>query len=189
MSYTEITFFAKNGKPKFDVDIRNAWRGAMAIWNILEDRYLPPFIPEWAKHMGMVKDRHYRMSSSEMADKRAVWDIWKLPQCSDTDRIVMGSTFDWVVVMRDDVPKLIKAFAEFNGETSLPEQADAIEDAFKDKSIIAVAWNQTSVSENQWRTFEYDQKRDKAIPYNLKKHTKHWSLFPSILQPTAIPQP
>lgn len=189
MSYTEITFFGKNGKPKFDADIKNAWRGAMAIWDIMDERYLPPYIPDWAKDMPDRKSRYSRMISmgGNKHLQQQVWDIWKLPNCTETDRIVMGSTFDWVIVLKKDVPRLLQAFRDFVGETSLKEQASIIEDAFKDKTIIAVGWNQTSVCENRWNTYEYDEKKDRSIPYNLNKGEKHWSLFPSILTSIAHP--
>ena len=47
MSYTEIYAVNKNGDVEEYEDIQNAWRGAMAVWNILEERYLPPFRPSF----------------------------------------------------------------------------------------------------------------------------------------------
>lgn len=186
MSYTEITFFGQNGKPKFDTDIRNAWRGAMAVWNIIEERYLPPFVPEWAARLNMETQKHHRMASSEMKDKQDIWDCWKREDIPAVDKIVLASTFDWSVVMRKDIPRLLDAFRKFGGETSLPEQGDAIEDAFKSKRIIAVAWNQTSVSENKWNVYDYDERKERAIPYNLKKDSQHWLLFEHIAAPAPL---
>lgn len=177
MSCMEITFFGKIGKPKFDTDIRNSWRGAMAVWNTLEDRYLPPFMPEWAKRIGTPGDTYHRMASSNPDDAKAIWALWKDERLSETDRICLASTFDWVIVLRKDVPELLKAFREFKGETSLPEQADAIEKGFEDKEIVAVGWNQTSVSENHWHSHKYNKMTEESYPYNLKRHKEHWSLF------------
>lgn len=180
MSYTEIVFFGKNGKPKFEAEIKNSWRGAMAVWNIIEERYLPAFVPEWALGLGRGNQKHHRMSSPEMKDKMEIWDCWKREDISETDRIALMSTFDWAIVARKDIPALVKAFREFEGETSLPEQADAIEDVFKDKNVTAVAWNQTSVSENHWTQYEYNDKKEQPIPYNLKKNDDHYLIFEHI---------
>ena len=47
MSYTEIFAFNKEGNAYMAGMARNAWRGAMTIWNIMEERHLPPYIPEY----------------------------------------------------------------------------------------------------------------------------------------------
>lgn len=79
--------------------------------------------------------------------------------------------------MKKDLPKLIDMFRKFEGETSLKEQADLIENAFKnDDDLIAVAWNQTSVNGDAWESEETDED-DNFLPYNLLKHNKHWNLF------------
>ncbi len=49
MSFTEIYAFDKAGIPRLYGVVHNAWRGAMAVWNIMEERHLPPFVPEYIK--------------------------------------------------------------------------------------------------------------------------------------------
>ena len=61
MSYTEIFAFNKEGNAYMAGMARNAWRGAMTIWNIMEERHLPPYIPEYVKlcnwyHPGMTAE-------------------------------------------------------------------------------------------------------------------------------------
>ncbi len=52
MSSTEIFGFDKEGNAFGQADVNNAWRGAMAIWRILEERYLPPHRPSYLpKHI------------------------------------------------------------------------------------------------------------------------------------------
>lgn len=41
MSYTELFGFDKNGDAFYYSEVRNAWRGGMAIWQRLEEKYLP----------------------------------------------------------------------------------------------------------------------------------------------------
>ena len=62
MSYTEIFAFNKEGNAYMAGMARNSWRGAMMIWNIMEERHLPPYIPEYVKlcnwyHPGMTNIR------------------------------------------------------------------------------------------------------------------------------------
>ena len=49
MSQTEIYGFDQSGNAYFKAGIKNSWRGAMAIWSFLEEKYLPPYIPDYIK--------------------------------------------------------------------------------------------------------------------------------------------
>lgn len=179
MSYTELTFFGKDKNPSHTEDIKNAWRGAMAIWDIMDERYLPPFIPDFVGRLEInnPSKRYFRMSSSLEEERKKVWALFNDEKVSRIDKIIIGSTFDWVIVIKQNVSELIQAFRLFEGETSLKEQADLIEEEFKDENIIAVGWNQTSVSQNNWTDFSYDQEKQESIPYNLSENDKHWNLF------------
>lgn len=179
MSYTEIYKFNKKGNAEDLAEVKNAWRGAMAIWNIMDERYLPPFIPEWAKRSEQpLQERYHR--SADMGDDglKLVWKLSEDPKIPETDRIALMSTYDNVIVLKEDLPKLIKAFRKFEGETSLKNQADIFEKVLNDKDLIAVGWNQTSVNCDTWMNFGGYTKKDKPISYNiLKMKDRHWSLF------------
>ena len=41
MSYTEIYGFDKSGDAYMQEEVQNAWRGAMAVWSILEENTYP----------------------------------------------------------------------------------------------------------------------------------------------------
>lgn len=61
MSYTEIYAFNKKGNAYMADLAHNAWRGGMAVWNIMEERHLPLYIPEYIKkcnwyHPGMSEE-------------------------------------------------------------------------------------------------------------------------------------
>ena len=76
------------------------------------------------------------------------------------------------------MPKLISAFKEFEGNTSLKEQADIIEEMMKDENCIAVGFNQTSVNGDTWLNFGgYNEENDEPISYNILTGNKHWELF------------
>lgn len=176
MSYTEIFKFNSRGKAEGIGETPNAWRGAMAVWNILDEKYLPPFFPKWG-----TPGETYHRTSCDMGTNTIIREIWELAnddRVSDIDKIVLGTTFDNVIVMSKDIPKLVNAFYEFEGETSLKEQAGIIERALADDpKLMAIGWNQTSVCDDAWVVYD---KRDRSRPYNIKKDTKHWSLFENI---------
>jgi hypothetical protein len=158
MSYTELYGLTKNFVVKIG-ETKNSWRGAMAIWHILEKKYLPKFIPDWAVNES---DKEYSRTSS-LGDESPIKEIWNLidsPKLTKTEKIVLGSTFDNVLAKVESIDKLLSSFREFEGETSLKEQADLIERAIKGNSkIIAIGWNQTSVNGDTWATENYDEKK------------------------------
>jgi len=178
MSYTEIFGFERNGDAVMLGEVRNSWRGAMAVWNYLDEKYLPPFIPDWAVMPGDAEKTFYRTADRSQYAVREIWALIDSGRLSKSEKIVLGTTFDNVVVMKKDFDMLLKAFREFGGETSLKEQADIIEQAIQsDDSIIAVAWNQTSVNSDTWCNHDYDAVKDEPVPYNILKNNSHWDLF------------
>jgi hypothetical protein len=136
MSYTEIYRISKVGNTKLVAEIRNSHRGAMSVWTILEDRYLPPFVRYGQKMTRMITD----------TESQAVWDLANDSRLTEPERIALISTFDNVACYKKDFGRLCSAFREFIGNTSLPEQADVIEKLANDKNAIGVCWNQTSVN-------------------------------------------
>jgi len=110
---------------------------------------------------------------------KEVWDIIKHPYITDTHKIAMNSTFDNVVVKRENLEKLVLAFREFEFETSLKEQADLIEEALKDDpDLLGLGWNQTSVNGDTWaNSGEYNEETEEHASYNLLKEKKHWFMF------------
>lgn len=165
MSYTEIVGFNKEGDAYSQADIHNAFRGAMAVWRAMEEKYL---------HVG----RFSRCVMGSEKDMKEIWDLAGSEKVSDNDKICLASTFDNVVVKKKDFQKVINAFREFDAETSLKEQADVLEEMLADEDCIAVAWNQTSVNENTWLSGGgYDEEKDEYAPYNLFKGEKHQYIF------------
>ncbi|WP_041257998.1 hypothetical protein [Fibrella aestuarina] len=169
MSYTEIFAFKKTGEIESIAEIRNSHRGAAAVWSTVEDRYLP-------------KKQYSRIVLSEMQD---IWDLWKRDDVSLTDKIVLLSTFDHVIVEKEHIPRLIAAFRAFVGQTSLPEQADAIAKIQDDPDLWAIGWNQTSINSDDWTNLGgYDEETDEPIPYDFKTGELHWRLFSFEEKPT-----
>lgn len=167
MSSTIIYTFDENGDANYFAEVKNAWRGAMAVWLEMEKRHLPPF-----------RTGYSRMAYS-MIDKNAADEIWNLADRKDIplhERITLHTTLDKCLIKASDIPKVIEAFRKFGGNTSLPEQADLLENL--PNGTIAVGWNQNSVSWDDWSNFGgYDEENDTSIPYNCLTMDKHYWLF------------
>lgn len=157
MSYTEIYRITKAGNTKFEGEIRNAHRGAMAVWTFLEDKYLPPLI-KYGQNFS-------RVVCSNDEEIQPLWDLADDTRLTDSERICLLSTFDNVMVLKADIPKLTKAFREFPGNTSLTEQADLIE-SITSKNFEGICWNQTSVNAD--------------IPAK-NVNGKYWNLFDKVV--------
>lgn len=167
MSCTEIYGLTKNGA-KLIGEIRNSWRGAMAIWQFLEKKYLPPL--EFTRCISMDK----------------IDEIWKLqssPNLTKSERIALLSTFDKVLAKVDSIDQVLFAFRDFSGDSSLKEQADLIEKTIaSDPEIIAIGWNQTSVNIDRWQHYKYDEVSDSYTSYNIETQSDHFFLIDYFLE-------
>ena len=182
MSCTELFGLTKNSV--LDIgETQNSWRGAMAVWTILEKKYLPKFIPDWAIALGE-QNKEYSRVAVVLGDKNSIKEIWDLansPKLTKSEKIVLGSTFDNVLAKVESIDKLLSAFREFEGETSLKKQADLIEQAIKKNSeIVAIGWNQSSVNGDTWKSENYDEEIEEYLGYNLETGKKHWFLIEEI---------
>lgn len=194
MSCTELYSFDKTGNAHHFGDVRNAWRGAMEVWRIMEERHLPSFVPEYVKffywyHPGISQEeveahlgyKPTRCMPSFGDGENPMHEIWELANNEDVpefERIVLCTTFDDILVRREQIPMVIDAFRRFGGETSLPEQADVLEKMLADPDIIAVGWNQTSVNGDSWDVMGgYDEEKEEHIPYNCLSGDRHVWIF------------
>lgn len=187
MSQTEIVAFNKGGEAIHFGNVENAFRGAMAIWKKLEEKYLDTYRPNYLPaHIPVEKIEEYlgfKPSRTGAMDEQAMKEIWSLysrEEVSIADKIVLGTTFDRALVKRENFEEVIAAFLSFEGETSLKEQAEQLKEMLLDETIIAAGWNQTSVTQNQWTCADYDEENDVEVPYNCLKNTNHFWLFDDI---------
>lgn len=159
MSETVIYGVKSNGEVEFVGETRNAWRGAMHVWTRLSEAY--------------------GIQGGFLGGFEKLWKMADKGRLKDFENTTLKSTFDNVVVWKEDIPKLIAAFKEFEEKypnSSLWEQAKIIEDdIINDEDMIGVCWNQTSVNRNPWRE-GYDEETDEPIPYNVLKGNRHWFL-------------
>lgn len=176
MSTTEIYAFNKKWEPFLLWDVKNSHRSAPAIWDYMEKKYLPPYTPDFAKDYIGLKPWHFSRMVSFWSDPTWMYDVWNLFDRKDIpedERIVLWSTFDDSVVLRKDIKRLIKAFNEFEGESSVKDQAEIIKLALSNKDIIAIAWNQTSLNQTRWYYGGWLDENDEELPYNILTMTEH----------------
>ena len=179
MSRTELYGLTKNSAHLIG-ETNNSWRGAMAVWVTLEKKYLPEFIPDWAKGMPRQDQEGYSRTATfgENSKMQEIWSLVKDPRLSPAERIVLSSTFDNVLAKVDSINQVLAAFREFEGETTLKEQADVIEKAIKeDPELVAIGWNQTSVNGDSWQTENLNEETEEYAGYNLETGTRHWFLI------------
>lgn len=198
MSYTEIYAFDAEGNAKIYGETRNAWRGAMAVWNIMDERHLPPYIPDSVKCLAWYRPeipyeeivkcigfKPGRLNAFFGKGENPVNEIWSLANSLRVplhERIVLHTTFDRCLVRKKHLHRVIDAFKRFEGETSLKEQADILQKAADDPGIIAVGWNQTSVNADSWyNAGGYDEATEESIPYNCLTGDSHYWLFDELI--------
>lgn len=81
---------------------------------------------------------------------------------------MLGSTYDFVLIKKEDIRKVIDAYEEFakrDDNLSLNEQNEILKKLENDKDCIAVEFHQNSISCNMWED------------YNCITGTEHWYLF------------
>lgn len=201
MSYTTIFSFDKTGVASEAAIIENAWRGGMAIWSEMEERHLPPYIPEYVKpcnwyrpgmpYEELVSKNGFRPTrlSPSIGGQTAAQDIFDLtddPSVSRNERIVLYTTFDKVLVKQEDLPAVIEAFRSFGGTTSLPEQSDVLERLLQDGDCIAVGWDQNSVYGGNWAAYQHNNETGEDIPYNCLTQSEHQWLFDALNDQSLI---
>lgn len=197
MSQTELYAFDAQGYAYPCGETPNAWRGAMAVWDILEQRHLPQYIPYYVKacrwyrpdipieeikaHIGFTPRRISATSFNGVDPMQDIWDLADSNKLSPEERIALYTTFDGALVRKEEFQKVIEAFRSFGGSTSLPKQADIIEGLLKEGTAIAVGWNQTSVNADSWENIgETDAETGEPLPYNCLTGSKHFWMFDEI---------
>lgn len=149
MSYIEIFAFDKEGNSESYAEVKNAWGSSMAVWDILGKKYCG-----------------HGASIFDIGQMKEIWNLVDDNKVSMHERIVLFTTLDKSLVKKEDLPKVIEAFRQFEGNTSLKEQADILEDIYNTcDEYIAVGWHQNSVSCEQW------------FDYNCLTDTDHYYLF------------
>lgn len=158
MSTTEIY---KIGSPDSGEigEVKNAWRGAMYVWNDIAKRYC-----------GLE-------SFPLMGEKQnEVWNAWQRDDMPRHEKIVLLSTMDNAVISHLSVNEAIQAFEKYGAEhpnSSLSEQANIMKSCdIKEGEYIGFC--QTSVSDF-WGIEEWND--DGCVFYNPNVSDKHFEVL------------
>ncbi|RPJ40055.1 MAG: hypothetical protein EHM35_00165 [Planctomycetaceae bacterium] len=166
MSRTTIYLVPKSGPVRVFREFSNAFRGAWLVWDSMAKRYLGLDAVEY-----MIAD-----------NLQPVWDLWKDRAVPEAHRIVMASTFDAVMVKRENLERLAAAFdqyaMDFADPGHIPAEAAAVRELAGMDECFAVCWQQTSVSADVWRVWmpEVEDSR----PYDVSIDNEHWFLFDAL---------
>lgn len=166
MSYTELYVLTKD-KNYERQDFKNAFRGAMYVWNDIAKRYagfemFPMF---------------------DLEDQMEVWNYNNRNPgiMSNHEAIVMSSTMDGALVEGNRWKDLSDAFEQYGDEhpnSNFLEQANAIREFVSrlgEDEILAFGWNQTSVNE-PW-CVQYNDETDDMDVYDPHEQSKHFWVY------------
>lgn len=188
MSCTELYGFDKNGNAYYYGEIDNAWRGAMMVWRYFEDKYLELYIPDYIKCTNWYKPDMTReeiiqrngfiptrLTAGKPSDVEEIWNLVGNKNIPMSERIVLATTFDKILVAKNDMPAVITAFESFEADnTSLKEQAEILKSMLADDDCIAVGWNQTDINAQTWDNKNPDPNDDtNRLPYNCLTQNEH----------------
>ncbi|EJG7554940.1 hypothetical protein [Listeria monocytogenes] len=163
MSSTNIHVVRANGDVEIYAEVKNSFAGAMKVWNSLNAKY--------------------DFRDNLFTEFKKTFSSFNKGVYEDFENVVLGSTFDNVIVKKEDIQLLIAAYEkyidEFDG-SNLGLQIEIFRQIENKADAIGIAWCQTSVCDDLW-DFGYDEEKDELIPYNIYKGDDHWFLFDNIL--------
>lgn len=137
MSCTELIFFNKKGNISKIKQVNNGRRSAYAIWERLFNKYYvgKDFVKELIFNQG-----------------KNIFNMWKEYNLNEDEIICLLYTFDYCIVEKNDIDKLIKAMRKFHVKgDSLLEQSNIIESIFKNnKNIRYLGCHQIDTSCYYW---------------------------------------
>lgn len=174
MSYTTLYLVPESGEIREFAEYRNAYGSAAYCWTSLCDRYLGGL--QWILSADAVK-RLWRLASDG-----------RMPEHHKT---ALQATFDNVMVRRENLGKVAKAFEAFVEDfppgqqacSLLKQAADLRRMYLDDPECFAVCWCQTSVAGGAWMASddEVDQDGDPMWRmWDISKDEGHWFLFDEV---------
>lgn len=171
MSCTTLYGVTKKGKLIEVAEFKNSHRGAMMVWVGLYRNFCDETKRQWEESINIpTREEHFK----------AIWALFRNPEIPREYRIVLGATFDHVILEQSKINEFIQAvriFAEDYPVGHLLRQCDALSNFEKSKRYVGFAWNQTSVGETWpnaykrgfsafdegWYLFSECEKYDKAV--------------------------
>lgn len=155
-----------------DARFYNACWFALVLWQHLQRRYLPG---EWYDY--------WSYADSSLTKMQIVWDLWKDPRLSQSERVTFLATFDRALVRRSELLETARCFREVSAdlgrESHFAPMADRLEELFRDETVLCVCWYPHSVAEDLWWV-EAEADEEEGRPYNIDTDEGHfwvWDLL------------
>lgn len=134
------------------LEFKNAWRGAMYVWNDIAKRYC-----------GFER---FPLGIFDGDDERQM-DVWNYgnrhpDKMSEHEAIVLLSTMDHALSEPDQWERLVEAFEKYGAEhpdSSYSEQAEALRAAMESsesRELTGIGWLQTTVCDTEWLPWDED---------------------------------
>lgn len=169
MSSTEL-YVITNEKNVNCTEFKNAFRGAMYVWNDIAKRYA---------------GYDYFPHSNE-DDQMEVWNYYARHPgiMKDHEIIVLASTMDGAVIESNRWKELVNAFEKYGEEhpnSNYAEQAKDISGLVQligEDNIMYFAWNQTTVCD--FWGMEYIEETDEYEVYDPNEGSRHFWVFEHI---------
>ena len=151
MSYVEIIKFKEDKTHEIAGKVQNTSRHHQVVWDYFARKYLG-----W----------EYFDVHSDCVEQQKLWGLFEDERLTMNERIILGSTYDYVLVKQEDIPLVIDAFKSFEDESNLLEEADILSGLLNDKTCVSIGW-QSSLTD-MWDS------------YDMFTEKKHWSLLDEI---------
>lgn len=189
MSYTTVYKIDKEGYVIEYEDIDNAHLIFMLIWRIMFDLYNDYFIGDVERPEWMPKDHIMSFGDLQMSgDMTPFWALHANEEVLMEHRIVFASTFDRVIILKENFPELIKSykkfieqmsgddFKEFFGDfdfNGLRRFVEIVKELQEDDECIGYTTCISLIS-SFWDEYDED---GQYTPYNIFKSNNHFNLF------------
>lgn len=171
MSYCTIIKF-KNGKPFDSVEFSNSWGGMARILDVIYKEYIKD--PDNPLDSWLLDNEVDRKIEELFGNNRLKW----------FEKAPVACLFDFAVVNKENFLRFAEdlimfetTYPPYEKISHLPEWADTI----RKLDCECIGFYHTSVTEDIWTEFDYNEKKDKPIPYNMKKHNKHFEIYRDLI--------
>ena len=173
MSEIQIYSLTKEKDMVLYAEVKNAFGGAILIWEILKTKY-KEFLP-----------------SGEDVFSKPYQELWSLVGkgiFSKSDEILIASTFDRVWIKKENLQEVAEIWNGFYRyhieglpiEPSTKGVAQVLAKAATDPEVYGIAFNHTSVVSSFWSIFDED--KEGCQSYNFERNQGHWELYTCLSQ-------
>lgn len=167
MSTTTVCITGRDGDVHEGRCFRNSWGSAWFIWDAL-----------WRAYVDTTATVHHLSSLPSAMTRAQLWALDRDPRLPPPERITLISTFDYVMIRRDECLLVADAFDAFvrrferrhSGPSTITLQANYLRELAAHPDIHEVCWQQNSAGSALWSV-------DPDRPYNVRTDTQHWQLF------------